>query len=64
MFFKWEGEEKQGDFWIESTRLGRPQEQGFIASSTSVGGNGFCAAGVCVVFAGVLRREPGRTTWD
>ena len=62
MFIKWEGEESRETFGSRARDWADPP--GFIASSTSVGGNGFCAAGVCVVFAGVLRREPGRTTWD
>ena len=65
MFSKREGEEKQGEFWIERARVSKPNEPGFLQQAErTFGGDGFCAAGLGVVCAGVLRREPGRATWD
>jgi hypothetical protein len=31
MFSKREGEEKQGEFWIESARVSKPKSQGFYS---------------------------------
>ena len=65
MFSKRQAEEEQGEFWIERSRVSKPKSQGFYRSlNEHFGSDGFCAAGVVVARASVLRGEPGRTTGD
>jgi hypothetical protein len=64
MFSKREGGEKQGELWIKSASV-QAEEPGFLQQAKrTLGADGFCAAGLGVVCASFLRREPGRTTWD
>ena len=65
MFSKREGGEKQGEFWIESARVSKPKSQGFYSKlNEHLAEMDFARQGLGVVCASVLRREPGRTTWD
>ena len=64
MFSKREGEEKQGELWIESARVAKPKSQGFYSKlNEHLAGMDLARQ----VGHGVRRRiakRTGRTTWD